>query len=61
MLTSWREESGATSAEYAILASLIAVVIIGAVALLGRTMLSSYECTAENVESLSGENPGTDC
>ena len=61
MLTSWREESGATAAEYAILVSLIAVAIIGAVTLLGRTVQGSYDCSAQNVESLRGDEPGADC
>ncbi len=38
----WRDESGATAIEYGLLAALIAVVIIGAVGTLGRTMNTTF-------------------
>lgn len=39
----WKDESGATAIEYGLLAALIAVVIIGAVATLGRTLDDTFE------------------
>ncbi|MFA5170685.1 MAG: Flp family type IVb pilin [Sulfuriferula sp.] len=38
----WRDESGVTAIEYALLASLIAMVILGAVVTLGNTILSLW-------------------
>lgn len=37
-----RDEKGATAVEYAILASLVAVVVAGAVALLGQQVASMF-------------------
>lgn len=39
----WKDESGATAIEYGLLAALIAVVIIGAVGTLGKTMKTNFE------------------
>lgn len=39
----WDDESGATAIEYGLLAALIAVVIIGAVGTLGKTMKLNFE------------------
>lgn len=39
----WNDESGATAIEYGLLAALIAVVIIGAVGTLGKTMKTAFE------------------
>lgn len=39
----WNDESGATAIEYGLLAALIAVVIIGAVGTLGKTMKATFE------------------
>ena len=38
----WRDEEGATAAEYALLVSLIAVVIIGSVAVLGQQLSTVF-------------------
>ena len=38
----WQRTEGATAAEYAILVSLIAIVIFGAVALLGQNVLDIF-------------------
>ena len=38
----WRDEGGATAAEYALLVSLIAVVIIGSVAVLGQQLSTVF-------------------
>ena len=47
-------EYGATAVEYAIMAALIAVVIIGAVAAVGNTLNEGYECAASAVGALPG-------
>ena len=39
----WKDESGATAIEYGLLAALIAVVIIGAVGTLGKTMNTNFK------------------
>lgn len=44
-------ERGASSAEYALIAGLVAVVIITAVALLGSALVARYDDTASKVES----------
>lgn len=38
----WKDESGATAIEYGLLAALIAVVIIGAVGVLGTTVKGTF-------------------
>lgn len=43
-------QEGATALEYAIMASLIAVVVIVAVVLLGQQASSSISCSADAVE-----------
>ena len=45
----WKDESGATAIEYGLLAALIAVVIIGAVATLGRTLDDTFEAVDTNI------------
>jgi pilus assembly protein Flp/PilA len=45
----WKDESGATAIEYGLLAALIAVVIIGAVATLGRTLDSTFDAVDANI------------
>lgn len=45
-----KEEKGATAVEYGIMVALIAVVIIGAVALLGNQILAAFN-------SITGELP----
>jgi len=52
----WKDESGATAIEYGLLAALIAVVIIGAVATLGRTLDTTFQSvdTKINAEGASG-------
>lgn len=47
-------ESGATAVEYALMAALIAMVIFGAVALLGSNLREFYDCTATAVDGLPG-------
>lgn len=57
----WKDESGATAIEYGLLAALIAVVIIGAVATLGRTLDSTFTSvdTKINAEGAGGAGTGT--
>lgn len=47
----WKDESGATAIEYGLLAALIAVVIIGAVATLGRTLDDTFTAVDTNIGS----------
>ncbi|HLI67072.1 MAG TPA: Flp family type IVb pilin [Caulobacteraceae bacterium] len=44
-----RDESGATAIEYGLIVALIAVVIIGAVTLVGANMSTSFNTIASNV------------
>ena len=46
-----QRQRGATSAEYALMVGLVAVVIITAVALLGGALVARYDDTASQVES----------
>jgi pilus assembly protein Flp/PilA len=46
-------EGGATAVEYSIMVALIALVIIGAVALLGESLSDSYDCSATHVANLT--------
>lgn len=52
----WTSEHGATAVEYAIMVSLIAVVIIVAVTALGLNLNDTFECTASKVGDLAN-NP----
>jgi pilus assembly protein Flp/PilA len=57
----WKDESGATAIEYGLLAALIAVVIIGAVGVLGRTLDSTFDSVNTQIETeqtTSGITPG---
>ncbi len=45
----WADESGATAIEYGLLAALIAVVIIGAVGVLGRTMNTTFQSVNDDI------------
>jgi len=45
----WADESGATAIEYGLLACLIAVVIIGAVKLVGSNLVTMYTVIANNL------------
>jgi pilus assembly protein Flp/PilA len=47
----WKDESGATAIEYGLLAALIAVVIIGAVATLGRTLDDTFTTVNTEIEA----------
>lgn len=54
-------EDGATAVEYALMAALIAMVIVGAVAYLGTALFESYECTGEHVSQLTDDPHSVDC
>ena len=45
----FRDESGATAIEYGLIASLIAVVIIGAVSTVGTKISSKFTAVANNL------------
>ena len=49
------DESGATAIEYGLIAALVAVVIIGAVSLLGRQIEDAFGLISTQ---LAGANPG---
>jgi pilus assembly protein Flp/PilA len=48
-----RDEAGATAIEYGLIAALIAVVIIGALTLLGESISSKFDQIATAVSSAS--------
>jgi pilus assembly protein Flp/PilA len=50
----WKNDSGATAIEYGLLAALIAVVIIAAVATLGRTLNSTFESVNTEITAEGG-------
>jgi pilus assembly protein Flp/PilA len=45
-----RDESGATAIEYGLIAALIAVVIIGAVQLVGTNLSTTFNTVATNIK-----------
>ena len=45
-----RDESGATAIEYGLIAALIAVVIIGAVQLVGTNLSTTFNSVATNIK-----------
>lgn len=45
-----REESGATAIEYGLIAALIAVVIIGAVTLVGTNLSTTFQTVATSIK-----------
>jgi pilus assembly protein Flp/PilA len=51
--TRLRKEEGATAVEYALMVALIAVVIIGAVTLLGNNASTSFDTTAQAIGGAS--------
>lgn len=55
----WRlgDQSGASAVEYAIMVSLIAVVVIAAVAFIGFSLNDDFECAASWVGSMPSD-PG---
>lgn len=50
LMSFWRSEQGATAIEYALIGSLIAAVIIGAVTTLGSSVNALFTETAEAVK-----------
>lgn len=58
-----QNESGATAIEYALIASLISVVIIGSAAYLGGQLTNTFQYTADElnkVNTASGSGPTPD-
>jgi Flp pilus assembly pilin Flp len=49
-----RHERGASAAEYAILVSLIAIIILSSVALFGRSTSGLFQKTCESIGSTQG-------
>jgi pilus assembly protein Flp/PilA len=45
-----RDESGATAIEYGLIAALIAVVIVGAVSLVGTSLSTTFNTVASNLK-----------
>lgn len=46
-----KSERGATAVEYGIMVALIAAVIIAAVVFLGQQTSSTFQCTADSIET----------
>ena len=55
----WKDESGATAIEYGLLAALIAVVIIGAVSVLGGTLKGTFEKVESEIKNPTVTAPTT--
>ncbi len=51
-----KNESGATAIEYGLIAALIAVVIIGAVTVLGTQISASFTSIGSAIEEANGSN-----
>jgi pilus assembly protein Flp/PilA len=49
----WQDESGASAVEYGLLVALIAVVIIGAVTTLGRTISNMFTSVSNAISTAS--------
>lgn len=47
----WRQDGGATAAEYALIASLIAVVALAGIILLGNSVYGLFDSSAQSVSS----------
>ena len=53
-----KDESGATAIEYGLIAALIAVVIIGAVQLLGTDLTNTFTSVSNGLTGAGGEGEG---
>jgi Flp pilus assembly pilin Flp len=53
-----KNTSGATSAEYALVVSLVAMAIISAVLIVGENVCSIYSTISENLQVISDEEQG---
>jgi pilus assembly protein Flp/PilA len=53
----YRLQDGATAVEYGIMVALIAVVIVGAVYLIGLELRDGYECVSNARNALPGTDP----
>lgn len=45
----WRDDRGASAAEYALIAALIAMVVIGSVVLLGNNLFGLFDSAASSI------------
>ncbi|MFK0685941.1 Flp family type IVb pilin [Ochrobactrum sp. BD67] len=54
-----KNESGATAIEYALIAGLIAVVIIGGASVLGKDISQKFTDIAKTVKDAGGSTPST--
>lgn len=50
----WKDEEGATAIEYALIAGLIAVAIIGALTLLGNKIGDTFNTIADTLPTVEG-------
>lgn len=48
------DESGATAIEYGLIAALVAVVVIGALTVLGENLTTTFERVSENLTQATG-------
>lgn len=53
----WGQQFGASAVEYAIMVSMIAVVVIAAVAFIGYSLKSDFECSSSWIASMPSD-PG---
>ncbi|MDD3758293.1 MAG: Flp family type IVb pilin [Advenella sp.] len=54
----WKDEEGATAIEYALIAGLIAVVIIGALTVLGNRVTLVFDNIADALKDVPGAGAG---
>jgi pilus assembly protein Flp/PilA len=52
----WRDDEGVSAIEYGLIAGLVAVVIIGALALTGSSLQSVFETIAGELQAVAGES-----
>ncbi len=56
----WKDEEGATAIEYALIAGLIAVAIIGALSALGTNITALFDGISERLEGEAGKTAATE-
>lgn len=60
LLKFWKDEEGATAIEYALIAGLIAVAIIGALTLLGTNITALFDGISDRLEAETVKTTATD-
>jgi Flp pilus assembly pilin Flp len=50
----WRNDGGSTAAEYALIASLIAIVALAGILLLGDSVFGLFDSSAESISDATG-------